>query len=318
MRMKKGFALLLAGTMMLSATACSNAPDSSSSLGENSVESSVQPEVSSSVNNEVSSQILFNGSSTLAPVITAIALEFNETYTTWDAVDPSLPNENIAIYVSSGGSGQGAKARIENTTDFGMLAREVKDSERESIPDCREYLVGIDALTLAIHPDNPIVSLHESLSTEEIVKIFSGEYATWQDLDPSLPAEEIIVVTRDIGGGAHEVFQNKIMGDVDVKPEAIQAPSMGALVTRIAENPYAIGYASFGVANQNTGSIVMLQVDGIEPTVENIQNGSYIIQRPLVLLGSGDPTPVEQAFLEVVLGERGQAIIEEMGFIAAR
>lgn len=303
--MRKVYSLLIIVMLMISLTAC-NSNAGSDPNGDSPTD--LQP---------VKAQILFNGSSTLAPVITAISLEFNETYGTWNSVDPAFPEQNIAIYVSTGGSGQGVKAKSEGTTDFGMIARDVKEADREAITDMREYLVGIDALTLAVNPNNPVCNLKDNLTTEEIIKIFSGEYATWQDLDASLPAEEIIVVTRDIGGGAHEVFQTKIMGDTEVKADAIQAPSMGALVTKIMENEYAIGYASFGIANQNAGNIIMLKVDNIEPTVENIQNGSYIIQRPLMLLGSGDPTAIEQAFLDVILGAKGQATVEEMGFIRA-
>ena len=62
---------------------------------------------------------------------------------------------------------------------------------------------------------------------------------------------------------------------------------------------YAIGYASFGVANQNAGKVVTMKVNGVEPTKENIINGSYIIQRPLLLVGSGEPTAIQQAFLDV-------------------
>lgn len=267
---------------------------------------------------ETKAQILFNGSSTLAPVITTIATDFSETYGTWNKVDSSLPEEEISIPVSSGGSGQGAKAVIDNTTDFGMLAREVKDEEKDKITDPIEYLVGIDALTLAVHPENPLLSIKDDLTKEEIVKIFSGEYATWKDFDPSLPDEEIVVVTRDIGGGAHEVFQTKVMGDAEVKADAIQSASMGALVTKLTENKYAIGYASFGVANQNEGKVVTLKVDGVEANEENIKDGSYIIQRPLLLLTSGKLTSTEQAFLDVILGKKGQAIVEEMGFIPAK
>ena len=69
--------------------------------------------------------------------------------------------------------------------------------------------------------------------------------------------------------------------------EAIQASSMGELVQDIIDNKYAIGYASFGVANQNAGKVVTLKVNGVEPTKENIIDGSYIIQRPLLIVGSG-------------------------------
>ena len=262
-----------------------------------------------------SNQILFNGSSTLAPVITSIATNFFDTYGTWKSYDSSLPDEDIAIYVSAGGSGQGTKAVIDGTSTFGMVARSVKDEEKKAIKDEKEYQVGIDALTIAVNPQNPVTGVLDDLSTDQIVKLFSGEYKTWKDLDSSLPDEEVVVITRDINGGAHEVFQKNIMGDTDVKSDAIQASSMGELVQDIIDNPYAIGYASFGVANQNAGKVVTMKVNGVEPTKENIINGSYIIQRPLLLVGSGEPTDVQQAFLDVVLGDEGQKTVEDMGFI---
>ncbi len=92
------------------------------------------------------------------------------------------------------------------------------------------------------------------------------------------------MVIRDLGGGAHGVFQKSIMGDTDVREDAIQAPSMGALVTKVIENKDAIGYASFGMVNQNEGKLIPLKVDGVEPTKENIVNGSYKISRPLIVV----------------------------------
>ena len=167
------------------------------------------------------SQILFNGSSTLAPVIAQISTNFIEEFVTWNKVDASFPEKNVAIYVSAGGSGQGVKSVIDNSSDFGMVARSVKDAEKEQLTNLKEYKVGIDALTIAVNPNNAILKIKDNLTTEEIVKIFSGEYKNWSDLDPTLPEKEIVVVTRDIGGGAHEVFQSKVMGDATVKTDAI-------------------------------------------------------------------------------------------------
>ena len=259
--------------------------------------------------------IMFNGSSTLAPTISAIAADFNEQYGTWNMVNPDFPEEPISIFVASGGSGQGIRTVIDQTTDFGMLARGVRDSEIDQIPDFQEFLVGIDALTISINPENPFLQIRDDLTREEIVRIFSGEYERWSDLYPTLPDEEIVVIVRDIGGGAHEVFQSNIMGDVDVKATAIQAPSMGALVSRIIENRYAIGYASYGISNQNAGSLAMLRVDGVEASTQNIIDGSYVIQRPLILVHSGELDYIQQAFLDVVLGEVGQEAVRQMGFI---
>lgn len=311
---KKVLAAVLALAMTLSmAVGCSsNQGNESEGKTEEKTEEKAQ-ETSGS-----ESQILFNGSSTLAPVITAIATTFNETYGTWNKYNSELPEEDIAIYVSAGGSGQGTKAVIDGTTNFGMVAREVKDEEKEAIKDEKEYKVGIDALTLAVNPENPVTKVMDDLSTDQIIGLFSGEYATWKDLESSLPEEEVVVITRDINGGAHEVFQKNIMGDKDVKADAIQAASMGELVQNIIDNPYAIGYASFGVANQNKGKVIPLKVNGVEATAENILDGSYIIQRPLLLVGTGEPTAQQQAFLDVILGDEGQKTVEEMGFIPVK
>ena len=139
-----------------------------------------------------STQLTYNGSSTLAPVISKIATDFTEKNKTWSHADSSLPDKDITIYVSSGGSGTGIKAVIDGTADFGLVAREVKDSEKAKIKDYNEIKVGIDALTIAVNPENPLYAIKDNLTKEEIIKIFSGEYKTWNQVDPSLPNQEII------------------------------------------------------------------------------------------------------------------------------
>lgn len=268
-------------------------------------------------NTEYKTQITFAGSSTLAPVMSSIATDFIEGYSTWDKVDSSFPEKDIIIYVSAGGSGAGVKAVIEGTSDFGMLARDIKDEEVEKIGDAKIYKLGVDALTISINPENPLHKVKDNLISEEIKKIFAGEYKYWDEVESSLPHEEIVVVIRDLGGGAHEVFQNAIMGDTQVREDAIQAPSMGALVTKIIENKNAIGYASFGMVNQNEGKLIPLKVDGVEPTKETIVDGSYKISRPLIVVKKGELNPLQKAFMDVVMSEKGAQIIEEMGYVPA-
>ena len=195
---KKLMSVLLAAAMVASmAVGCGSDKKASSDSGDTKKTESTEKKTESN-------QILFNGSSTLAPVITSIATDFFDTYGTWDAYDSSLPKEDIAIYVSAGGSGQGTKAVIDGTSTFGMVARSVKDEEKEAIKDEKEYQVGIDALTIAVNPENPVTGVLDDLSTEQIVSLFSGKYATWKDLDPSLPDEKVVVITRDINGGPHK------------------------------------------------------------------------------------------------------------------
>ena len=257
--------------------------------------------------------ITFFGSSTLAPVVTKAGTAFTEQYGKWNKADSSLPDADIVINVTSGGSGAGIKALLDGTADFGLVAREVKSSEKEKIKNYQEYKVGIDALTIAVNPNNPIAKIKDNLTSDQIKKIFSGEYKTWNEVDPSLPSTEIVVVTRDLGGGAHEVFQ-----DTKVTDKAIQAPSMGALVAKIIENENAVGYASYGVAKQNEGKIFALKVDGVAATPETIVDGSYKIQRPLLIVGSGELTKVQKAFMDYLRSDAGQKLIEAMGFIPVK
>jgi len=268
-------------------------------------------------NETESTELTFVGSSSLAPIIASVADEMTETFHTWNSINTNLPNAPISIFVTEGGSGQGIRTTIDGTSDFGMSTRWLNDSEKEEMPDYQEFLVGIDALTIAVNPQNPLFGLIDDLTQEQIVRIFSGEYITWQDVDPSLPNNEIIVVVRDAGGSAVEVFQDNIMGDAAVRIDAIQAPSMGALTERIMENPNAIGYPPVGMVANNVGSIVTFKINGIEPSVANIIDGSYFLSRPMLLVTSNAPNAIQQAFLDVMLGELGQERMHEMGYVRA-
>lgn len=133
--MKKRF-LSIALTLAMVSSMAVGCGSSKSDSADSKKEEGAKTEASADTE---SNQILFNGSSTLAPVITSMATTFFDTYGTWDAYDSSLPKEDIAIYVSAGGSGQGTKAVIDGTATFGMVARSVKDEEKEAIKDEKEY-----------------------------------------------------------------------------------------------------------------------------------------------------------------------------------
>lgn len=309
--MKKLWPLLVALSLFVFGCSDGGGTETAEAPAEESTETEAEETASTSEDVTVS----FAGSSTLAPVISDIGKAITDEHETWNNLDGELPEENITIYVSSGGSGAGAKAVIDGIADFGMLAREVKPEEEEAIEDFQSVKIGLDALTVSVNPDNPVLEIKDDLTTEELQKIFSGEYQLWSDLDPSLAEEEIVVVTRDLSGGAHEVFQDNVMGDVDVREDAVQAPSMGSLTQNIIDNEYAIGYASAGLVNQYEGELTPIKVDGIEASEENIISGEYFISRPLMIVYSGELTNSAQATLDAITGETGQTIIGDMGFI---
>lgn len=266
---------------------------------------------------DFSGEINFAGSSTLAPVIAAATEKFKEGHNTWKDISKDFSDKEIVVNVASGGSGAGIKAIEENTADFGMLARGLKENE-EKIEGLQADTLGMDALTISVNPQNPITKLVDNLSTEEIMKFFSGEYKKWSDFDKSLPDEDIVVVIRDLGGGAHEVFQKNVMGEVAVREDAIQAPSMGALVQKIIENKNAIGYASYGVSKQNEGKVYPIKVDGVEATEDTILDGSYKIARPLIVVHKGELGKEKQAFLDFLKSDEGKNILHELGFVPVK
>lgn len=91
---------------------------------------------------------------------------------TWDAVDSSFPDSNISVYVAPGGSGVGVSAAIDGTADFGMLARDIKDSEIEALGEhYQDFVVAKDALTVSVNAENPICGIMDDMPVETIRQI---------------------------------------------------------------------------------------------------------------------------------------------------
>lgn len=310
--LKKASTLFLALALTLSLAACGSTTTTGSgneSTGEPQSDGAFQ------------SSILFCGSTSLYPIMSSLASSFTEEYVTWDQVDASFPAENISIYVAPGGSGVGVSAAIDGTADFGMVAREMKDSEVEALGEnYQSFIVARDALTVSVNAQNPICDIMDDMSTETIRQIFSGEISTWDQVDPSLPAETINVYIRDLSGGAYEVFQTAVMGDSEVTASATQSASMTELATNIVNDPWGIGYAGFGAynkANEGGQVLVAMKVDGVEATTENILSGDYTIQRPVMFVTGAEITPSEQAFIDYIFSQVGYDVVEANGYIPA-
>lgn len=267
------------------------------------------------------SEIFFCGSTSLYPIISSLASSFTEGYVTWDKVNTEFPAKHISIYVAPGGSGVGVSAAVDGSADFGMLARTIKDSEIESLgKDYSEYVVAKDALTVSVNALNPICEKMDGMDTETIRKIFSGEITTWDQVESSLPAENINVYIRDLSGGAYEVFQKSVMGESEVTPSATQSASMTELATNIAGDPWGIGYAGFGAynkANAEQKVLFAMKVDGVEASGENIISGAYTIQRPVMFVTGKAVTPSEQAFIDYIFSQTGYDVVVKNGYIPA-
>ena len=265
--------------------------------------------------------ILFCGSTSLYPIMSSLAASFTEEYVKWNAVDPSMPEKNISIYVAPGGSGVGVSAAEEGTADFGMLARDIKEKEVEALGEnYSEYIVARDALTVSVNAENPSCAVMDDMSADLIRQIFDGELETWDQVDASLPAEPINVYIRDLSGGAYEVFQKAIMGDSEVTASATQSASMTELATNIAGDPWGIGYAGFGAynkANADKQVLFAMKVDGVEANEENIISGEYKVQRPVMFVTGDEISASEQAFIDYIFSDVGYQVVQANGYIPA-
>ena len=310
--MKKFLVILLSVMLVFAFAACGNGDNTDQPAGDGAA---------TTENGDFQASIMFWGSTSLYPIISSLASSFTEEYVTWDAVNAEFPNKNISIYVAPGGSGVGASAVIDGTCDFGMIAREVKDSEKEALGEgYTEYVVAKDALTVAVNAENPICGVLDDLSTDTIRQIFAGEITTWDQVDASLPAEAIQVFIRDLSGGAYEVFQKSVMGDSEVTAAATQSASMTELATNIAGNKWAIGYAGYGAytkANKDGQVLFAMKVDGVECSEENIVSGAYTIQRPVLFIAGSAATPSEQAFIDYIFSDTGREVVRANGYIPA-
>lgn len=334
--MKKMLALLLAATMGLTMMAgCSSKEGSKESTQEETKqetqteekteekteETKEETKEETTAEAEFQSSLMFCGSTSLYPIISSLASSFTEGYVSWDKVDASFPDSNISVYVAPGGSGVGVSAAIDGTADFGMLARDIKDSEVEALGEhYQNFVVAKDALTVSVNMQNPICSVMDDMSTDVIRQIFAGELTTWDQVDASLPAEAINVYIRDLSGGAYEVFQKSVMGDSEVTASATQSASMTELATNIANDPWAIGYAGYGAynkANAEEQVLFAMKVDGVEASEENIISGEYKIQRPVMFVTGKEVTPSAQKFIDYVFSQTGYDVVEANGYIPA-
>lgn len=135
--------------------------------------------------------------------------------------------------------------------------------------------------------------------------------------DSSAASGAISVISREDGSGTRGAFVELTGvqdGDVDnTTSSAVVTSSTAVMMTTVAGDPSAIGYISLGSLDD---SVKAVQIDGVAPSVETVKDGSYTIQRPFnVVTGKEELSKVAQDYLDFILSEDGQKVIEDDGYV---
>ncbi len=255
------------------------------------------------------------GSDTLVNVAQAWAEAYKE-------VDPS-----VAIAVTGGGSGTGISALLNGTVDLASSSREIKDKELAAAKkkgiEPKEHVVGYDALAIFLHKDNPIAEI----TIAQLADIYGegGSVEKWSQLGvtvPGCPSDEIVRVSRQNNSGTYAYFKDAVLGKgKEYKLGSRDMHGSKDVVDLVHKTPCAIGYSGLAYAVPDVKMPCVKKGESaacVTPSVATAVDRSYPVARPLFMYTNGEPTGATKAYLDWVLSDAGQCIIQKKGYAPAQ
>lgn len=215
-------------------------------------------------------------------------------------------NGGVTFTYNPTGSGSGIQSVSEGRCDIGLSSRSLKDEEKES--GLTETVLAYDGIAVIVHPDNPV----QDLPVETISKIYTGEITNWKDVGGE--DAEIVLIGREAGSGTRDGFES-ITGTEDACKYRQELTSTGDVITTVSQNPGAIGYASLASVKDSVRSV---SVDGVAPAEDTVKDGSYVIQRPFVLVTKKDAplSDAAQKFFDFATSPDAAEYISGAGAVA--
>ena len=242
---------------------------------------------------KLSGTVATDGSTSMEKVIGALGEAFMEA------------NPDTTFTYNPTGSGSGIQAVQEGRCDIGLSSRALKDAEKEA--GLTETVLAYDGIAMIVNPANPV----EDLSLEQIADIYTGKITNWSEVGGN--DSQIVLIGREAGSGTRGGFE-EIVGVVDACQYRQELSSTGDVITTVAQNPDAIGYASLAAVKD---TVKALKVAGVTPTEATVKDGTYTIQRPFVLATkTGEKlNDVAQAFFDYATSADAGEIITAAGAV---
>ena len=282
--MKKFLTLALTAVMALSLlTACGSKNDNSADTNTDG----------SNTETTLSGTVSTDGSTSMEKVINSLGESF------------MAMNKDVKFTYNPTGSG--IQAVSEGRCDIGLSSRALKDDEKAS--GLVETVVALDGIAIVVNPENPV----SDLDIDTIAKIYTGEITNWKDVGGN--DAEIVLIGREAGSGTRDGFES-ITDTKDACQYRQELTSTGDVINTVSQNPDAIGYASLSAVGD---SVKALTVGGVEATEATVKDGSYVVQRPFVLVTKEGTklSPAAQAFFDYALSADAASIIAAAGAVAA-
>ena len=293
--MKKVISIALIAMLIVAMAGCSQSQPATTTAApaETAAQTTAAPQTEAPA--ALSGTVATDGSTSMEKVIGALGEAFMEA------------NSGVNFTYNPTGSGSGITAVSEGRCDIGLSSRALKDSEVES--GLVGTVLAYDGIAVIVNPANTV----EDLDIETIAKIYTGEITNWSEVGGA--DAEIVLVGREAGSGTRSGFE-ELTETVDKCKYRQELTSTGDVITAVAQNPDAIGYASLASVKD---SVKALKVAGVTPTEETVKDGTYLIQRPFVLVTKEGValSPVAQAFFDYATKGQANDIITASGVVPA-
>ena len=246
--------------------------------------------------NCISGQLVASGSTALAPLVTAVAKDYQA----------KCSSANITVNL--GGSSTGL-----NNAEAGSV--QVGDSDifkKSNQADLVDHQVAVVIFTVVI---NAKITGVTNLTTTQLKGIYSGSITNWNQVGG--PDLKIVVVSRPNSSGTRATFQQYILGGPETVsgPSSLTSDSTGTVVKEIGQTAGAIGYAASHAAQQSSSTVKIVNIDGNAPTHDLVQSNTYKFWNIEHMYTKGKPTQLAQALIDYMASSDGQKEATTLDFI---